>query len=314
MNIQKQILEKIAEYHTIIIHRHVIPDGDCTGSQLGLKELIRTNFTDKEVYIVGEELDYLHYVARMDTIDDSKYEGALVIVVDTSNSPRISDSRWTKGAFTIKIDHHPLSDVYADIEWVDTNYPACCEMITDLMIQNNLKTTDLGARALYNGIVSDTGRFMYRGVSERTFNCAGHLANYNFDMPALYSDMYVQTKDLARFKGYAVCNFLETKNGVAYLKLTDELLKQFNISEVSASANVNTLANIEGIKIWAFFVENAENGDIRVNLRSSGAAVNTVAIKYGGGGHLQAAGARMMDWETVDAAIADLDELAKNFN
>ena len=72
------------------------------------------------------------------------------------------------------------------------------------------------------------------------------------------------------------------------------------------------MANIEGIKIWAFFVENAEGNDIRVNLRSSGAAVNEIAKKYGGGGHVQAAGARVMDWETVDAMIADLDELAQN--
>ena len=123
--------------------------------------------------------------------------------------------------------------------------------------------------------------------------------------------MYTQSKSLVRFKGYALLNFKETNNGVGYLKLTDEQLKEFNIDENSASSQVNTLANIEGIKIWAFFVEDKAQGDIRVNLRSSGAAVNEIAKKYGGGGHLQAAGARVNSWDTIDEMIQDLDQLAQ---
>ena len=180
------------------------------------------------------------------------------------------------------------------------------------MMQNNLKINDKGARCLFNGIVSDTGRFLFRGVTEQTLRYASELLKYNFDMVELYSNMYTQSKELARFKGYLVCNFEETAHGVGYLKLTDELLQSLNVTELEASANVNALANIEGIKIWALFVENATDNDIRVNLRSSGAAVNEIAKKYGGGGHVQAAGARVSDWETIDAMIADLDELAKN--
>ena len=312
MTIQQQIIKKIEEFDTIIIHRHVIPDGDAYGSSFGLAELIRTSFPEKKVYVVGEELDYLKYVGTTDKIEDSVYEGSLVIITDTSNAARISDVRWKLGAFKIKIDHHPFSDEYADIEWIDTSYTSTCEMITSLLIENNLEINDNGARCLFNGIVSDTGRFLFRGVSEQTFRYASELLKYNFDMVELYSKMYTQSKELARFKGYAVCNFEETAHGVGYLKLTDELLQSLNVNELAASANVNTLANIEGIKIWAFFVENAEGNDIRVNLRSSGAAVNEIAKKYGGGGHVQAAGARVMDWETVDAMIADLDELAQN--
>ena len=312
MSIQQEILKKIEEFETIIIHRHVIPDGDAYGSSSGLAEIIRESFEGKKVYLVGEEVAYLNYIGHTEEIEDELYNNALVIITDTSNAARISDERWKLGAFKIKIDHHPFSDEYADIEWIDTSYTSTCEMITDLLVKNNLKTNDNGARCLFNGIVSDTGRFLFRGVSEQTFRYASELLKYNFDMVELYSKMYTQSKELARFKGYAVCNFEETAHGVGYLKLTDELLQSLNVNELAASANVNTLANIEGIKIWAFFVENAEGNDIRVNLRSSGAAVNEIAKKYGGGGHVQAAGARVMDWETVDAMIADLDELAQN--
>ncbi|HAX72931.1 MAG TPA: bifunctional oligoribonuclease/PAP phosphatase NrnA [Firmicutes bacterium] len=313
MSIHQEIIKKIEEFNTIIIHRHVIPDGDAMGSQVGLSEIIKTTYPEKEVYIVGEELAYLGYVGKMDQIDDSKYEGALVIIVDTANAPRISDERYNLGAYKIKIDHHPNHDHYADLEWVDTTYPACCEMIAEFLISNNLKCSEKGAFAIFNGMVSDTGRFLYRGVSERTFRHVAELLAYEFDMSALYASMYAQSKELTRFKGYVLLNFKETENGVGYVKFDDALLKELQITEVEASANVNTLANIVGIKIWAFFVENIESKDVRVNLRSAGAPVNSIAIKYGGGGHLQAAGARAKDFATVDQIIADLDELAKEY-
>ena len=311
MTIQEKIINKIKEYQTIIIHRHVIPDGDAYGSSFGLAELIRTTFPDKKVYVVGEELDYLNYIGTTDKIEDSVYNNALVIITDTSNAARISDDRWRLGTYKIKIDHHPFSDEYADIEWIDTSYTSTCEMITSLLIEQQLKISDNGARCLYNGIISDTGRFLFRGVSEQTLRYASTLLKYDFDMIELYAHMYTQSKSLVRFKGYALLNFKETNNGVGYLKLTDEQLKEFNIDENSASSQVNTLANIEGIKIWAFFVEDKAQGDIRVNLRSSGAAVNEVAKKYGGGGHLQAAGARVNSWDTIDEMIQDLDQLAQ---
>lgn len=311
MTIQEKIINKIQEYNTIIIHRHVIPDGDAYGSSFGLAELIRTTFPDKKVYVVGEELDYLRYIGTTDKVEDSAYEGALVIITDTSNAARISDERWKLGAYKIKIDHHPFSDEYADIEWIDTSYTSTCEMITSLLIEYQLKTSDNGARCLYNGIVSDTGRFLFRGVSDQTLRYASELLKYNFDMIELYAHMYTQSKSMVRFKGYTLLNFEETSNGVGYIKLTDELLKELNIDENSASSQVNTLSNIEGIKIWAFFVEDKANGDIRVNLRSSGAAVNEIAKKYGGGGHVQAAGARVKTWDMINQMIQDLDQLAQ---
>lgn len=310
MTIQQEIIKKIEEYNTIIIHRHVIPDGDAYGSSFGLAELIRTTYPEKDVYVVGEELDYLRYVGTTDKIEDSLYEGALIIITDTSNAARISDERWKLGAYKIKIDHHPFSDVYADIEWIDTSFTSTSEMITSLLIEHNLKTSDNGARCLFNGIVSDTGRFLFRGVTEQTLRYAAELLKYDFNMVDLYAQMYTQSKSMVRFKGYTLLNFEETTNGVGYVKLTDELLRELNIDENSASSQVNTLANIEGVKIWAFFVEDTSNQDIRVNLRSSGAPVNEIAKKYGGGGHVQAAGARVKTWDIIDQMIQDLDELA----
>ena len=88
------ISEHIQKYETIIIHRHVRPDPDALGSQLGLKALIKQAFPEKKVYAVGEEEPSLAFFGKMDTIEDDVYKGALVIVCDTANTERISDQRY----------------------------------------------------------------------------------------------------------------------------------------------------------------------------------------------------------------------------
>ena len=99
------ILNKIKEYNRIIIHRHVRPDGDCMGSQMGLKYLLKNTFPEKEVYAVGDELpEYLKELGEVDIIPDGYYQDALVIVVDTANESRICDARWQTGKYIIKIE------------------------------------------------------------------------------------------------------------------------------------------------------------------------------------------------------------------
>lgn len=117
MQITQDILEKINQYDTIILHRHMNPDPDAIGSQVGLKEIIQTNFPDKRVLATGFNEPTLAWMASMDTVTDEDYAGALVIVCDTANTPRIDDKRYTSGDFLIKIDHHPNDDAYGDLLW-----------------------------------------------------------------------------------------------------------------------------------------------------------------------------------------------------
>ena len=129
---KRQIIDKIKQYETIITHRHVRPDPDAYGSQFGLAELIRANYPEKKVYTVGEHDDSLSFLAMPEQIDDAVFEGALVIVTDTANTERVDDQRYNKGAYLIKIDHHPNDDAYGDLLWVDTNASSCSEMIYEL--------------------------------------------------------------------------------------------------------------------------------------------------------------------------------------
>lgn len=89
MTLFQAILEKIKAYDTIIIHRHQRPDPDAIGSQIGLKEILKTNFSDKKILATGVNEPTLSWIAEMDEVLDNDYEGALVIVTDTANTPRI---------------------------------------------------------------------------------------------------------------------------------------------------------------------------------------------------------------------------------
>ena len=97
MNTFEEIFEKIKAYDTIIIHRHQRPDPDALGSQAGLRELIKHNFPTKKVLATGFDEPTLAWITTMDEVSDSDYDGALVIVTDTANTPRIDDERYTKG-------------------------------------------------------------------------------------------------------------------------------------------------------------------------------------------------------------------------
>ena len=153
MEICQQILEKIKEYDTIIIHRHMKPDPDALGSQVGLKALLTHHFPEKTIKVVGYNEPTLTWMAEMDTVQDSDYHEALAIICDTANRPRIDDKRYEQADFTIKIDHHPNDDIYGDLSWVDTSSSSASEMIALFAQENQLALSSEAARLLYAGIV-----------------------------------------------------------------------------------------------------------------------------------------------------------------
>ncbi|RDW16331.1 DHH family phosphoesterase [Oceanobacillus arenosus] len=307
-----EIIETIKQYDTIIIHRHVRPDPDALGSQVGLKEIINASFPNKSVYVVGEEEKSLTFLAKMDVIKDEQYKQALVIVCDTANSPRIDDDRYNLGEKLIKIDHHPVVDEYGDIRWENTDASSASEMIYELYEHGKdlgLKMSDDAARLLYGGIVGDTGRFMFPSTTKKTFQYAAELVTYHFDRTELYQNLYMEKDSLSRLKGYILQNFELTPAGSSTIKLPKEILEKFNVSPRDPGKIINVLSDVEGIKAWAFFVE--EGDTIRVSIRSKGPVINQLAAKYNGGGHPLASGAQAESWQEVETIIADLDALCK---
>lgn len=312
---QSNIYEKIKEWDSIIILRHVRPDPDAIGSQAALKEIILQHFPEKKVYITGEEDESLQYLANMDLVDDATFENSLIIICDTANRERIDDERYEKGKYIIKIDHHPIVDEYGDMAWVNTNASSTSEMICELFLyfeKEGAQLTDEAARLLFAGIVGDTGRFRFPNTTPRTYYWASKLVEKNFSATALFERMYETTLPLLRLEGYVLSNVELRPSGAAIVNLPLEKLAEFGVSAKEASLIVNTFSTLQGIKAWVFFVE--EEDLIRVRLRSKGPAIHKLAEKYKGGGHPMASGAQVETWEESEQFIRELDELCSAYS
>lgn len=311
MDICHQILEKIKEYDTIIIHRHMKPDPDALGSQVGLKVLLKHHFPEKTIKAVGFDEPTLTWMAEMDSVEDSAYQGALVIVCDTANTARIDDKRYRQGDFLIKIDHHPNDDVYGDLSWVDTSSSSASEMITLFAQTTQLALSDRAAELLFAGIVGDTGRFLYPSTSARTFRIAGQLREIDFDFAGLSRQMDTMSFKIAKLQGYVYDHLEVDENGAARVLLTQEILEKYKVTDAETAAIVGAPGRIDTVKAWAIFVEQAD-GHFRVRMRSKIAPINEIAKRHDGGGHPLASGANSYSFEENEIIYQKLKNLLKN--
>jgi len=312
--IQEQILEKIKEFNRIIIHIHIRPDGDCYGAGFGLKNIIKETYPNKEVYLVGEKADYVDFVGTPDIIEDELFNDALAIVVDTASADRVSDQRFKLAKYVIKIDHHIPVEDYGDLIYVDTSRPATAQIILEfyLKFQEELKMNMEAAVALYTGIVTDTGRFRFRSVTAETFLAVAHLLDFGIDFVDVLSRLSTKSENLMKLQGYVLLNFQKTENGVAYIKMTPDVINQFDVSLEEATSLVNELSTLDDCPVWMLFAE-YENNIVRARLRSKGPAIDKLANKYDGGGHAQACGANLGTWDKTDDLLKDADELVKEY-
>lgn len=307
----EKIMELIRAHDTVIIHRHKNPDGDALGSQLGLKHLLLHNFPEKKVYAVGDEAGRFDFMddCVMDTVDDSVYQQALAVVLDTSASHLISDERYMQAKALCRIDHHLFCETIAPVEVVDSSAESCCSLITALAMEQNLALTPVAAKSLYTGMVTDSGRFRYDSTSENTFLRAAHLLHEPFDLNEIYQNLYASDFEQTRLRAQFVLKICFTPNRVGYIYTTREEMQELNASTFAISRGmVNTMADIKGVNIWVNFTE-TEDG-VLCELRSSRQNINPIAVKYGGGGHMKASGANVKSREEAMQMLNDLDKLA----
>ena len=183
--IMKSILEKIKSYQRIIIFRHYRPDGDAVGSTKGLQRILQLSFPEKEIYLQNSDYcDYMAFLGKEDKpIDESLYESALGIVVDTGTADRASNKKFSLCREIVKIDHHIDIKPYGDISWVEEERSSSCEMIAKFYeaFRDELVLDKEGATYIYTGMVTDSGRFRYRSVSGDTLRLAGMLLDFGID-------------------------------------------------------------------------------------------------------------------------------------
>lgn len=311
----KEIFKKIIEYEKIIIHRHTFPDLDAYGSQLGLKEILKINFPNKKIYIVGDDNKYL-FENKMDNINDDEYKNALAFVLDTSVDYMVSDDRYKLAKELIVIDHHlNETNLKPTLFYQNTKVISCSEMIVDLALDNKLIINDQAANYLYLGIIGDSGRFQYINNinASHALYAASVLTKQKIDFQEINDFLYLESLSdrLARNK---FKDFLLTENNVAY-RFNDYktvLESKLTFNHISRGF-VNSMAGITEVYIWANFTEN-EEGKVIAELRSRKIGIVDIAKKYGGGGHLHACGATLKDFDEAKLLLNDLDERIKSYD
>lgn len=197
----------------------------------------------------------------------------------------------------IKIDHHPAVDQYGDINYVNVQASSTSEIIFDFIEHfNDLSIIDASvARVLYLGIVGDTGRFLFNNTTSHTMSVASQLLTFPFSHNEELNKMGEKDPKLLPFQGYVLQHFDLNEKGFCKVIITKDILEKFDIAANEASLFVNTIADIQGLKIWVFAVD--EGAEIRCRIRSKGIIINDVASDFGGGGHPNASGVSVRDWD-----------------
>lgn len=313
INIYKKIYNKIKKYDNIVIARHVGADPDALGSQIGLRDIIINTFPQKKVYAVGLPSSKFKYLGNLDKLDNVK-NNSLLIVVDTPDLKRVDGINISDFADSIKIDHHPFIEKFCNLEWIDDTASSSSQMIIKLVFNTKLKITREASEKLYMGLVSDTNRFMFSYTSPETFELVSKLIKKtNINITSLYDNLYLRPYKEIKFQGYIENNLTITENGFAYIKINNDIIKEYNVDAATPGNLINNLNYIDEINAWAFFTEDKKNDTIRGSIRSRGPIINDVASKYNGGGHMYASGVRFNNLDECDNLIKDLDERCKEY-
>src|SRR5574344_1848574 len=284
-SIYNKIYHTIKKYDTIVIARHVGPDPDALASSIALRDIIINTFPNKKVYGVGAPASRFKFIGLLDKV-----------------------------AYKIKIDHHPFIEEVCDIELVDDEASSASQLIMELVFNTRLKLSKEAAEKLYVGLVADTNRFLYYYTTDTTFNLVSKLIKKtHIDFTSLYEQLYLKPFKETKFQGYVANNFKITDNGLAYIKIEDDILKEYDIDSSTASNMVSQFNYIEEIIAWVIFTNDKSTDTIRGSIRSRGPIINEVASHFGGGGHIYASGVRLKSDADVKGLVKELDETCKKY-
>ena len=179
-------------------------------------------------------------------------------------------------------------------------------------ILNKFKISKLAAELMYLGICTDSGRFRYAPTNAKTHRLIATLFDLGIETKSMFDILYISEEAFVKYQALLVTRFKRTEHNVIYCFADFPDYDQFGLKFEQISKNVNVIGNIRGCPIWCLFTRSKE-GAIRVEFRSNGANVQEVAVKYGGGGHKCAAGARLVDQKDFSLCmkvVEDLDKVA----
>lgn len=290
----KKVIETIKNHKRFLLISHENPDGDAVGSVLGLyfglkklKKSVIPVLPDPvpKIYSFLNGSCEIKQDFELDEIE-------VAIVLDCADIGRVENlkKKLTKIPKKINIDHHPSNFSFGEINYIDPKSSSTSELVLKILNKLNIKIDKDISYALYTGLMTDTGGFRFANTNLNTFKAATFLVKNGAD-PFYISEMVYSMKPLKALKllGRAL-EKLKKENGIIYSILTLDDFKEFDAEEEDAEGIVEFLNKSNEANIAILFKQKV-NGFYKVSLRSKGDIdVKDIAIKFGGGGHMNAAG------------------------
>lgn len=293
----------VANASTIAVVSHDRPDGDAIGSLVGLSLMLES--IGKKVVMLNNDgvPDTLAFLPSSDRINIAKqgdsYEVDLIMALDSAGKDRINETVWNclpNDKPIINVDHHASNTGFGDINIVNTKSPAAGEIIFEIATIAGWHITKEIGDNLFAAISTDTGSFRYQNTTSNTYRAAAGLIDAGVEVGKINQQLY-ESFPLKRVE--CIRDLLQglkiSSNGkCASVRLTLDLKNQLNLGTGDTEGVVDIIRAIDTVIIAVFF-EELEGGKIRVSSRSkdTNASVGAICAKFGGGGHILAAGTRM---------------------
>lgn len=310
----QKVFEQVEKYDSIIICGHMVPDGDCYGSVMGLALCLKQHYPNKEIYPILSNVsfvpNFLPQGILPETLSDEVFKNSLCFILDLANTPRLDEPRAVNCPYIIKIDHHELCQNFGNQEYVSTDRGSCCEIVADMCLDkfgDDLSNDCVTCFML--GLITDTGRFQYEYKKE-SFLTAYNLVRLGAKVEDIYTKLYTKTLDSFKLTGFIYNNF-KCENGVSYIVFTKEDCHNLGVDFNKAASQVNQIGNIENFPIWISFAE-SDDGKVRTEFRCTKEYnVQPLAVSFGGGGHKQASGCQLNDIKDYVKVIKSAQNLEK---
>lgn len=307
-----------------VITTHINPDGDALGSQLALAYFLKR--LGKNVHLINhsptpgnyqflDEDDLIHQYDKK--LDDVILNADVLIAVDFNEITRIKsmvDVFSKSKAYKICIDHHTNPKNFVDEFFCDTEYSASGEIVYELIKRYDKNLIDKRiADAIYTAIMTDTGSFRFERTSPRVHRIIAELLEKGTNPTEIFNKIYNELS-IAKLKllGNGISNIHTAFEGkIAYVIITREMLKESEANEEDVDGFVNFCLTIKSAQIGILFFELKDG--IKASLRSKDTfAVSQLAEKFGGGGHINAAGIRFYDKKLDEVIAILLDQAEKD--
>jgi len=307
-NLAPKILEEIKKANNILLHCHLNADADSIGGALAMMQVLET-MGKKVTVIRGDSelsasfscLPGFEKIVHKNFFEVDLAQFDLFLIQDSGSLNRVSNLApivFPKNLKTITIDHHATNENYADINLVDSTYPATCQIIHDLFVAWNVEITSNIAKCLMLGIYFDTGGFRFNATTSGTFKVAGHLAEIAPNYSSLISFVEdSKTPGVIAFQALALSSVkLYCGNHVAISGVSHASLKDMGIKESEIYPDIAAvLKSVVGWDIGVKIVE-TEPGKVKIGFRTRDEKVydvSKIAVACGGGGHKGSSGVRM---------------------